>query len=131
MDIISWITFAKRPLSPLELLHALAMEINQPYFDIENLSDLDYMVSLCVGLVTIDQESNVVRLMHYTTQEYFASDGKKWFRDGQRKIAEICITYLCFDDFENGCYENNRGLRSRLQAYPLYDYAAHHWGHHA
>jgi hypothetical protein len=29
------------------------------------------MVSVCAGLVTIDEESNIIRLVHHTTQEYF------------------------------------------------------------
>ena len=31
----------------------------------------DVLVSVCAGLVTIDRESNIIRLVHYTTEEFF------------------------------------------------------------
>jgi hypothetical protein len=37
------------------------------------------MVSVCAGLVTVDEESNIIRLAHYTTQEYFNQTREKWF----------------------------------------------------
>ena len=43
----------------------------RPKLDEENLPEIEDMVSVCAGLVTIDEESNIIRLVHYTTQEYF------------------------------------------------------------
>ena len=40
-------------------------------FDEENLPDLEVILSDCAGLVTVNQETDVVRFIHYTTQEYF------------------------------------------------------------
>jgi hypothetical protein len=68
---LSWITCAKRPLITSELQHALAVNINDAEIDRENLRDIEDIVSVCAGLVTVDKESNVIRLVHYTTQEYF------------------------------------------------------------
>ncbi|KAH0493756.1 hypothetical protein TgHK011_000407 [Trichoderma gracile] len=68
-NALEWITCAKRPLSQLELQHALAVEPGDTAFDPDNLREVDSIISLCAGLVTIDEESNVVRLVHYTTQE--------------------------------------------------------------
>ena len=69
--VLSWVTCAKRPLTTLELQHALAVEIGTSELDEENLPEIEDMVSLCAGLVTVDRESNVIRLVHYTTQQYF------------------------------------------------------------
>lgn len=71
IQVLSWITCAKRPLTILELQHALAVQVGQSKFDEDNISDIEYLVSVCCGLVTVDEESQIVRLVHYTTQEYF------------------------------------------------------------
>ncbi|KAK3362480.1 hypothetical protein B0T25DRAFT_414330, partial [Lasiosphaeria hispida] len=39
--------------------------------------------------------------------------------------------YLSFDTFESGPCATDTDFEDRLQTYPLYDYAARHWGHHA
>lgn len=69
MDVISWITYAKRPLTTPELQHALATEVGHQDLVRDNISDVEDMVSACAGLVTVDKESDIVRLVHYTTQQ--------------------------------------------------------------
>ena len=69
--MLFWIVFAKRPLTTEELRHALAVEPGTRSLDMRNLCPVEDMVSSCAGLVTIDQKSNIIRLVHYTTQEYF------------------------------------------------------------
>jgi hypothetical protein len=130
MEVLSWITCAKRSLTTLELLHALAVEDEQSKLDEENLSDIGYMVSLCAGLVTVDKESDIIRLVHYTTQEYFIKTRNTWFPDAHCNIAKICVTYLSFDAFETNSHQK-QDIRARLRLHPLYSYAALNWGHHA
>jgi hypothetical protein len=52
-------------------------------------------VSVCAGIVTIDPESNIIRLVHYSTQEYFNEriDENK-FNPTQAIIPKTCLTYL-------------------------------------
>jgi hypothetical protein len=70
-QVLSWIAYAKRPLTTLELQHALAIVVGESELDEDNLPEIEDMVSACAGLVTIDKESDIIRLIHYTTQEYF------------------------------------------------------------
>jgi hypothetical protein len=53
-QVLSWITCAKRPLTILELQHALAIEVGDSRLNKENLPQSEDMVSVCAGLVTID-----------------------------------------------------------------------------
>lgn len=76
--VISWITYAQRPLTTRELQHALAVEPETAEFDETNVGDIEDTIPVCAGLVTIDRESSVVRLVHYTTQQYFEREGMKW-----------------------------------------------------
>ncbi|PMD16666.1 hypothetical protein NA56DRAFT_632935 [Hyaloscypha hepaticicola] len=130
-NVLSWITCAKRPLTTLELQHALAVEVGGSELDEENLPQIEDMVSVCAGLVTIDEESGIIRLVHYTTQEYFVRTQRQWFPDAQANITTICVTYLSFDEFESGICQNDDEFEKQLQSNKLYDYAAHNWGYHA
>ncbi|UPL02096.1 hypothetical protein LCI18_013030 [Fusarium solani-melongenae] len=131
LQVLAWITCAKRPLTQLELQHALAVEPGTTQFDEENLPDIQGMVSACCGLVTIENESSIIRLVHYTTQEYFERTQGKWFPDADAEITTTCLTYLSFDVFEVGFLYGDEELVERLRSNPLYDYATQHWGHHA
>ncbi|KAJ0378089.1 hypothetical protein COL26b_003749 [Colletotrichum chrysophilum] len=77
-DALSWIVCARRPLETLELQHALAVERGTTELDEDNITELEDIVSVCAGLVTIDEESGVIRLVHYTTQEYFERTAEQW-----------------------------------------------------
>ena len=130
-QVLSWITCAKRPLAATELQHALGVEVGESKLDELNLSDIKDIISVCAGLVTIDEESGIIRLVHYTTQEYFERTQSQWFPDAQTSITTTCVSYLSFDEFESGICQNDEEFEQRLQSNTLYDYAAHNWGHHA
>ncbi|KAI2839829.1 hypothetical protein CBS147321_10870 [Aspergillus niger] len=133
LEVLSWLTCAKRPLTTLELLHALAVELDEPQFHEDNLPDLDDILSVCAGLVTAtaDLTGNSVRLVHYTTKEYFDRKWAYWFSDAHQSLGTICLTYLSFNVFQSGkCYSDTE-FKARLDQYPLYSYAAENWGHHA
>jgi ankyrin repeat protein len=130
-QVISWVALACRPLTTLELLHALAIEIGESKFDDTNISDVEDIVSACAGLVTIDEESNVIRLVHYTTQEYFERTQKQWFPGAQASIALSCLTCLSYDDFEVGPCPTDAEFDARFNKHALYDYVARNWGNHA
>jgi len=130
-QVLSWITYAYRPLTTLELQHALAVEENSSELDEDNLPDIEDLIRVCVGLVRVDEESEVIRLVHYTTQEYFQRTKNQWFPNADLEITTVCATYLSFDTFKNGFCQTGSEFRERLQKNKLYDYAAKNWGHHA
>jgi hypothetical protein len=107
------------------------VEIGASELDKENLPGIEDIVSVCAGLVTVDEESGIIRLVHYTTQEYFERTQTYWFPNAQRDIARTCITYLSFDAFETGFCATDKKFEARLRLNVLYDYTARNWGHHA
>jgi ankyrin repeat protein len=129
--VLSWITCAKRPLTTAELLHALGVEVGESNLDEDNVPWIEDIVSVCAGLVTVDKESSIVRLVHYTTQEYLQQTQKRWFPDAETNITEICITYLSFDVFGSGFCQNDEEFEERSKSNCFYNYASHNWGHHA
>ncbi|KAH8691069.1 hypothetical protein GQ44DRAFT_780332 [Phaeosphaeriaceae sp. PMI808] len=100
--VLLWITYAERPLITSELHHALAVEVGKPELDRDNFTDVEDMVSVCAGLVTID-EDHTIRLVHYTAQEYFGRIQRVWFPNAEAEIARTCISYLSFSIFETRC----------------------------
>ncbi|KAK2745972.1 ankyrin repeat protein [Colletotrichum kahawae] len=149
-DALSWIVCARRPLKTLELQHALAVERHTIELDEDNVTELEDIVSACAGLVTVDEESGIIRLVHYTTQEYFERTADRWLPNAQEIIVESCVTYLSFDAVSRNLSNPNTGsdrrgdkldshlgsrnsldLEGHLKQYPLYEYPAKEWGHHA
>ncbi|KAB5542460.1 hypothetical protein GE09DRAFT_1225395 [Coniochaeta sp. 2T2.1] len=130
LKAICWITCATRPLSPPELQHALAVEVGDSELDEDNILGLERMVSICAGLVTIDGESQVIRLVHYTTQEFFQERWGEWFPTAHDDLATVCITYLSFKDFDWGRCKTYEEYTQRLRLYPLFLYAISSLGQH-
>jgi ankyrin repeat protein len=130
-NVLSWIICAKRPLTPSKLQHALAVEPGDHELDVDNLPLIEDMVSVCAGLVTVDEESGIIRLVHYTTQEYFQQTQGHWFPDAETNITRVCTAYLSFRPFESGRCQSIHELEERLQLNKLYHYSANNWGYHA
>jgi len=61
--VLSWITYAIRPLSVEELQHALAVMPDTTYLDPDDITDDEILTSICAGLVVIDKEQNIVGLV--------------------------------------------------------------------
>ena len=93
-DVLSWIMYANRPLHIEEVQHALAIEPELTDIDGEALIDEGLLISVCMGLVTEDRDSKIIRLMHHTTQEHFERKGSQHFPDAQKNITATCLTYL-------------------------------------
>lgn len=130
MQVLAWITCAKRPLTTVELQTALAVEIDESEFDQSNLSDPIDIISVCAGLVTIDEQSDVIRLVHYTTQEFFERNRSTWFPNANCYIGSICVAYLSLDIFKTGHCLTTEEFTSRLDQHPFGVYAAAFWGDH-
>lgn len=61
--VLSWITFAYRPLSLKELQSALAVSAGKTVIDFDDFEDELILTSVCTGLVIIDKTSNIIRLV--------------------------------------------------------------------
>jgi len=60
MGVLLWITYAKRQFTTSELQHALAVEHGASELDKENVPQVEYMVSVCAGLVVVDEATSSV-----------------------------------------------------------------------
>ena len=131
LSALAWISNAFRPLMVDELKEALAIQPEDHELDEEAIPDEVLIMSVSAGLITIDLESETIRLVHFTVEEYFRDLKHKWFPDAQRQIAETCLTYLSFDEFESGDCSSEEEYKARLEKNCLLEYAARNWGLHA
>ncbi|KAI2725507.1 hypothetical protein CBS147330_8187 [Penicillium roqueforti] len=130
MQTLSWLTCARRPLTSLELQHALAIEEGESSLDEENIPDIEDILAVCAGLVTVENESGIIRLVHYTTQEYLQRKKYMLFPNAENNISTLCVTYISLNTFGSGVCESDAAMEERLQSYPFYSYAVCYWGNH-
>lgn len=130
--VLLWITYATRQLSIDELRAAIAIDPKRQNVDLHDyLDDEDQIVSVCQGPVEVDQESRVVRLVHYTTQEYFEKIRDSWVPKGNLEISQSCIAYLSMDVFEHSQRDWETDLSTTIKQYTFLEYAGKNWGVHA
>ena len=134
MRILSWITHAKRPLSVDELRYGLAVEYSDVHedleeFDEDNLLSPGSLFDVCAGLVIIDPNSQVVRLVHYTTQEYFDKERLQLFKGAEVDISRACLTYLSYSIGKETW--DKMDSQELIASYPFLDYACNQWFLHA
>lgn len=72
---VAWITHGQRLLTVTEVKYALAIELEELEINEDNLNDIEDILSVSAGLVIIDQETETMMSVHYTTQGYFARTG--------------------------------------------------------
>lgn len=127
---ITWVSCAYRPLNTAELRHALAFGRDDTYLDEDNIPDLTDVISVCAGLVVVDEASDVARLAHHTAQEYIAKVRETWMPGAQLEVALCCLTYLSFGEFKLGPCKSVDDFVERFARYPLLSYIASYLGEH-
>ncbi|KAK6977559.1 ANK-REP-region domain-containing protein [Favolaschia claudopus] len=111
---LMWVSNAIRPLSVTELCQILAVEPGDTSLDLVKAPHIEIILAVCAGLVTIDKEVSVVRLVHFTAQDWLGS----WFPNAHKKIALTCFQYLGFSDISD--WRSFDGKK-----YPLAIYSQH------
>ena len=126
LQALIWVICSERPLRVEELCHALSVEIGSTELDPDNIPALQTLLASCLGLLTVEASSSTVRLVHFTLQEYLASD-PTLFHSSHSTIAEVCLTYLNFESVR----DLSPTLDSAPPTMPLLEYASFYWGVHA
>ncbi|KAL8717409.1 MAG: hypothetical protein Q9225_005340 [Loekoesia sp. 1 TL-2023] len=120
---LSWVAYAYQPLTLHMLEEALAIDHKVRDFDPEAIPQVGLVLDLCAGLLIVDEQTNVVRLVHYTAQDYFDTLLDSRFEDAHASIAEDCIVYLSYDTIQFPIKGDN-------YRYYFLSYAARFWALH-
>ena len=124
-----WLAFAKRPLLFSELSEALAIRPGSRALNSRLRPSQKRIVDCCKVLAIVDEKSSVIRLVHYFVQEYLQYENSV-FDNGERTVAEKCITYLFFEPFALGPCQDEVGILDLVFNNVFVKYAARHWGDH-
>ena len=123
---LMWLSHAERPLRTDELCHALAVKLGSKDFNAGNTPLISTLVGYCQGLITVDEETSTVRLIHPTAKEYL-STYPDISRNPHSAMAEICLTYL-----------NSKQVKAIpadpstvTHGNPFLEYCSVYWGIHA
>ena len=112
-----------------ELQEALSIEDGmKELIPVDYLIHPRYVVECCESLVTHDEETQSVRLTHYTLNDFLYKECGSVLLTSV-DLARTCITYLDFSAFDVPC-RHYRLLVERLEKYRFADYAAQFWGVH-
>ena len=126
MDTLMWVSHCERPLRSEELRYALGVEPEVEDFNIYNVPSVPTILGCTLGLVTIDENTSTVRLLHSTLQEYLRQE-PALFLTAHSIMAEICLAYLNSPSVR----EPQPDVDSALAASPFLEYATCFWGTHA
>ena len=93
--------------------------------DEELIIDVHNITSLCAGLIAVNQKTNVVNLVHYTTEGFFKETREFYFPSFHASITSSCTTYLTLRALRDVT------ISEVMQHHPLTCYAAQYIGDHA
>ena len=149
--ILTLLCFASRPLTVPELIDGIAVDLNEPTGLVirRRLHDANDFLELCPGLIEVDKvdevdaEENevfiksrtpILRIAHFSVQEYLESDRIRQQRamafglqtaSAHTELAQICLVYLQEPGLSSGNLDE-----MKLKKFSLAQYAASFWHHH-
>ncbi|TFK21268.1 ankyrin [Coprinopsis marcescibilis] len=129
--VFIWVIYAYRSLSIGELQKAVAVCPETYQFDPERIVDESLLVSVCCGLITVDQESRLVRLVHYTARDYLKPTLDNHSPLPHTVISSTCAAYLLACRFNNRRFREQFDMMDLFQRDPFLDYSYSNWAPHA
>ncbi|KAL4884869.1 hypothetical protein BJY04DRAFT_214751 [Aspergillus karnatakaensis] len=115
---LCWIVGAVKPLSIVQVQHALAVREGDTDIHPDGLTSPSYLLSICAGLITVDQETSIMRLVHYTAKEYFERNNRTYLPQLHLEIAGTCLRYMSLETFNDDFDPSDL-----YEKYPLLSYA--------
>ncbi|KAL6412486.1 1-alkyl-2-acetylglycerophosphocholine esterase [Ilyonectria robusta] len=128
--VLNWVVHAKRPLTMLELQHAIAIKLSSKSIDPESLESSKLILASCLGMISLSKVDGRVSIIHSTARQFLVTNEQELSDMPQLNISCICLKYLTFDELSSGSCESATSLRQRLARMPFLDYCARAWGHH-
>ncbi|TFK20485.1 hypothetical protein FA15DRAFT_759346 [Coprinopsis marcescibilis] len=125
------LAYARESLKMDDFLHALAIEMEPFKYDSELLVDPNTVLSACCGLITFEPETKLVRLVHYTAQDFLVGYLPKMGVDAEVMLACTCVAHLqgCgFASYNSFIYGYSDDVFTH---HPFLAYAHCNWAIHA
>lgn len=130
-EAILWVIYAQRSMSIEELRCAVATAADTHQFMSACVVPEASLLSLCHGLVTVEEESGLVRLHHYTTKKPLQELLQEIYPHPHTLLAAVCMTHLAKRGFRDTKISSKEELVQALDQDPLLSYAHESWAFHA
>ncbi|KAH6909762.1 hypothetical protein BKA70DRAFT_1471887 [Coprinopsis sp. MPI-PUGE-AT-0042] len=129
--VFLWVTIATRPLTMDELRFALASCPETHRFDPSRLVQEGTLLGLCRGLVTVEEETRLVRLVHYTAKNTLEHLISETFPQPHVLPSAVCLARLKDSGLQRTSFSHRNQLAHALETQPLLSYAYDSWSIHA
>jgi ankyrin repeat protein len=153
---LQWLACAVSEITVSELRHALAIRDDSSSLpNEEDLESTNFVIKVCMGLVIVERESDVIRLLHHTTLEYLQENmiylwslenleavearllppksSKYAMQQVHQDIAKVCINSLSVENIQLVLIKRDRDwdCDTRIpDEYPFLEYAIYNWARH-
>jgi ankyrin repeat protein len=129
LSVLMWLSTVKRPLNARELQQAVAVPPGGEEMD--DLIDEMSFVDSCFGLVVIDPGTDIIRLVHFSVNEFLDARRHEFFPEADGTLALSCMSYILIQSpaFPTDGSDEVLDLFSIQQ--PFLEYASTYWGIHA
>ncbi|KAH6911291.1 hypothetical protein BKA70DRAFT_1560386 [Coprinopsis sp. MPI-PUGE-AT-0042] len=129
--VLAWVLCATRSLKIEELRRVVATCPSTHKFDPNRLVDEGTLIGLCRGLVSVEEETKLVRFVHYTAKDAVKRLIFEAIPQPHSILAMTCMALLQERGFQSATLDSDHGLMMALLADPLLAYAYGSWSHHA
>ncbi|KAH6896226.1 hypothetical protein BKA70DRAFT_1570115 [Coprinopsis sp. MPI-PUGE-AT-0042] len=128
--ILLWAVFGRTPMSVEDLQFVLALNANG-VFDSQRVIPQDSLVALCHGLVTVESETQQVRLVHLTVKVVLERLLLEIEPRPYPYLASACITRLMACNFHKSSISSSDKLKETLGKYRFLHHAYTSWAYYA
>ncbi|KAH6903987.1 hypothetical protein BKA70DRAFT_583896 [Coprinopsis sp. MPI-PUGE-AT-0042] len=132
--VLLWITHAQGEMAIDTLRRAVATSPDSHVFEAKRMVPEALLLSACCGLVSVDEKTRLVRLIHYTTRDAIIPRIMESYPVPHAILAHVCIAHLTNCGFQNynlgAGFEADNDFKALLRNDTLLAYAHRSWGHH-
>ncbi|KAH6902519.1 hypothetical protein BKA70DRAFT_1567667 [Coprinopsis sp. MPI-PUGE-AT-0042] len=137
--VLLWITHAHGEMTIDALRRAVATSPETHVFDSKRMVPEALLISVCCGLVSVDDKTRIVRLIHYTTRDAILPRILELFPVPHALLAHVCIAHVTTCGFQNygetaidseSRRQREKDFETLIDSDSLIAYAHRSWVHH-
>ncbi|KAH6903934.1 ankyrin repeat-containing domain protein [Coprinopsis sp. MPI-PUGE-AT-0042] len=138
--VLLWITHANGEMTIDTLRRAVATSPETHVFEPKRMVPEALLISVCCGLLSVDDKTRIVRLIHYTTRDAILPRILELFPIPHALLAHVCIAHVTacgFQDYgktainDETCEQRGKDFKTLIHNDSLIAYAHRSWVHHS
>ncbi|KAH6876951.1 hypothetical protein BKA70DRAFT_1576545 [Coprinopsis sp. MPI-PUGE-AT-0042] len=130
-NTLTWVVHATWSLTIEELLEAVATCPDTHRFEQDRLGQEETLIGLCNGMVAVEEETRLVRLVHYTAKNVLERLIIENSPQPHALLSAVCLARLADSGFLRTKLNDEGELEEALEAEPFLSYAYNSWFIHA